>query len=64
MQTGQLFRGGLEYPNYGAVVSHLCGRRQSELPPFMIVPGPIGNTGVSIGHGQGAGYLGTRHEAY
>jgi uncharacterized protein (DUF1501 family) len=28
----------------------------------VILPGPIGNTGVSISHGQSAGGLGSRHE--
>ncbi len=64
MQTGHLFRGGQEYPHYGAVVSHLRGQRSNGLPPFAVVPGPIGNTGVSVSHGQTAGYLGTKHEPF
>ena len=64
MQTGHLFRGGQEHPHYGAVVSQLRGTRQSGLPPFVVLPGPIGNTGVSVSHGQGAGYLGARHEPF
>jgi len=64
MQTGYLFRGGQEYPHYGAVVSHLRGPTASGLPPFVILPGPIGNTGVSVSHGQGAGYLGAKHEPF
>ena len=64
MQTGYLFRGGQEYPHYGAAVSALKGRRPGGLPPFVVVPGPIGNTGVSVSHGQGAGYLGSRHEPF
>jgi hypothetical protein len=64
MQTGYLFRGGQEHPHYGSVVSHLRGQSQNGLPPFVIVPGPIGNTGVSVSHGQGAGYLGARHEPF
>src|SRR5205807_784251 len=62
MQTGHLFRGGQEYPHYGSVVSHLRGPSRSGLPPFVVLPEPIGNTGVSVSHGQGAGYLGARHE--
>ena len=46
MQTGYLFRGGQEYPHYGSVVSHLRGRSPGGLPPFVVLPGPIGNTGV------------------
>jgi uncharacterized protein (DUF1501 family) len=63
MQTGHLFRGGREYPHYGAVVSHLKGTRAEGMPPFVVVPNPIGNTGVSVSHGQEAGYLGATHEA-
>jgi hypothetical protein len=63
MQTGHLFRGGREYPHYGAVVSHVMGTRAEGVPPFVVVPTPIGNTGVSVSHGQGAGYLGATHEA-
>jgi uncharacterized protein (DUF1501 family) len=58
MQTGKLFRGGLEHPHYGAVLSHLRGSRLGGAAPFVVLPGPIGNTGVSVSHGQTAGYLG------
>jgi uncharacterized protein (DUF1501 family) len=64
MQTGHLFRGGQEHPHYGAVVSHLRGQKSKGLPPFAVVPGPIGNTGVSVSHGQTAGYLGAKHEPF
>jgi hypothetical protein len=64
MQTGHLFRGGQEHPHYGAAVSHLRGPARGGLPPFVVLPGPIGNTGVSVSHGQGAGYLGSRHEPF
>src|SRR5947208_1702028 len=57
-------RGGQEYPHYGSVVSQLRGRKTDGLPPFVILPSPIGNTGVSVSHGQGAGYLGSRHEPF
>ena len=63
MQTGQLFRGGQEYPHYGAVLSHLRGPKAG-LPPWVVTPGAIGNTGVSVSHGQTAGYLGARHEPF
>jgi hypothetical protein len=62
MQTGHLFRGGREYPHYGSVVSHQRGSRRSGVPPFVILGGPIGNTGVSVSHGQTAGPLGPDHE--
>ncbi len=61
MQTGFLFRGGQEYPHYGSVISHLRGRRPDGLPPFVVLPAPIGATGVSVSHGQTAGYLDARH---
>jgi uncharacterized protein (DUF1501 family) len=64
MQTGRLFRAGQEYPHYGAVVSHLRGRKAEGLPPFAVLPGPIGNTGVSVSHGQTAGFLGAKHEPF
>jgi hypothetical protein len=56
MQTGRLARGGVEHPHFGAVLSRL--RKGSSA----VVPGPIGNTGVSISHGQGAGFLGEPHQ--
>jgi uncharacterized protein (DUF1501 family) len=62
MQTGYLFRGGQEYPHYGAVLSHLKGPARSGLPPWVVLPRPIGNTGVSVNHGQTAGYLGAEHK--
>jgi uncharacterized protein (DUF1501 family) len=62
MQTGRLFRNGLEYPHYGSVVSHLHGPARPGVPPFVVVGGPIGNTGVSVNHGQTAGSLGAAHQ--
>jgi uncharacterized protein (DUF1501 family) len=62
MQTGRLARAGEEHPHYGAVVSHLRGSRPGGLAPFVVVPGPISNTGVSVSHGQTAGFLGQGHE--
>jgi uncharacterized protein (DUF1501 family) len=61
MQTGKLFRGGLEHPHYGAVLSHLRGPRPGCPAPFVVLPGPVGSTGVSVSHGQTAGYLGDSH---
>src|SRR5207244_8399019 len=48
---------------YGAVVSYLRGPRIAGTPPFAILPGPIASTGVSVSHGQSAGFLGKEHEA-
>jgi uncharacterized protein (DUF1501 family) len=61
VQTGRLCRPGQEQPHYGAVLSRLLGPASGALPPFVIVPGPIGNTGVGISHGQSAGPLDRRH---
>jgi Protein of unknown function (DUF1501) len=60
MQTGRLFRAGEERPHFGAVVSHLRGGRNG-VPANVVLPHAIGNTGVTISHGQGAGSLGERH---
>jgi len=62
MQTGRLFRFGQEHPHYGAVLSHIKGQKRYSMPPFVVLPGPIGSTGVTISHGQGAGALGVAHE--
>jgi uncharacterized protein (DUF1501 family) len=64
MQTGRLFSGGREHPHYGAAVSHLRGQAAAGVPPFVVLPGPIGNTGVSVSHGQTAGGLGAKHEPF
>jgi uncharacterized protein DUF1501/TAT (twin-arginine translocation) pathway-exported protein len=61
MQTGRLFRFGQEHPHYGAVMSHVKGQKRNGMPPFVLLPGMLGNTGVTISHGQGAGALGAEH---
>ncbi len=63
MQTGRLFRSGQEHPHFGSVVSKLRGRSPG-LPASVVLPGPIGNTGVSVSHGQTAGYLGAAHDPF
>lgn len=60
MQTGSLFTEGRESPHFGSALSYCRGPRDRDLPPFVVVPGPIGSTGVSISHGQTAGPLGKR----
>jgi hypothetical protein len=64
MQTGYLCRGGQEYPHYGSVVSYMRGPRPGGFPPFVVLPGPITSTGVSVSHGQTAGYLGPEHAPF
>lgn len=57
MQTGRLFRGGIEYPHVGCVLSYLRGPK-GEVPAHVLLPRPIGNTGGNMPHGQTAGFLG------
>ncbi len=52
LNTGRLFRDGPEWPSVGAVVSHLTGRA----PAFLAKAVSI-NTGISVSHGQGVGWL-------
>ncbi|GBD35397.1 hypothetical protein HRbin36_00509 [bacterium HR36] len=61
MQTGRLCRLDCEFPHYGAVLSYCYGQKHG-VPAFAVVPGPIGNTGISVSHGQGAGFLGSANE--
>ncbi len=63
LQTGRLCRPGEEFPHVGAAASRLLETRGA-LPPFMIIPGPIENTGVQVSHGQTAGWLGAAHEPF
>jgi hypothetical protein len=57
MQTGRLFQGGIEYPNFGCVMGKLKGPK-GDVPPYVLMPRPIGNTGGNMPHGQNAGFLG------
>ncbi|MBM4070036.1 MAG: DUF1501 domain-containing protein [Planctomycetes bacterium] len=61
LQTGGLAQAGVELPHVGSVVAHQLGARRG-MPPFVIVPGQIGNTGVNVGHGQGSGVLGHEYD--
>jgi uncharacterized protein (DUF1501 family) len=38
--------------------------QKSELPAYAVLPKPIGNTGVSVPHGQDAGYLGADFDPF
>lgn len=57
MQTGKLFQAGQEHPHVGCVLSKLRGPR-GDAPPHVLLPGPIGDTGGNLPHGQTAGFLG------
>jgi hypothetical protein len=61
LQTGRLCRLGDEAPHIGSVVARLRGAR-NDRPPFVVLPGPLGNTGVGVSHGQTAGDLGSSFE--
>jgi uncharacterized protein (DUF1501 family) len=63
VQTGRLVRTGEDVPHAGSVVSRVLGTRAGA-PPFVVLPGPIGNTGVNISHGQAAGMLGAAYDPF
>ena len=63
MQTGRLFTGGIEHPNYGCVLAKLKGRA-GDAPPHVLLPRPIGATGGNMPHGQSAGYLGKTFDPF
>ncbi len=63
MQTGRLFESGAEHPHVGCLLGYLRGRG-SDLPPHVVLPQPIGNTGGNLPHGQSAGYLGKDHNPF
>jgi uncharacterized protein (DUF1501 family) len=59
LQTGRLHRDATEWPHYAAVVNKIQ-KHDREVPPWVLLPSPIRNTGVSISHGQGSGFLDDR----
>jgi uncharacterized protein (DUF1501 family) len=63
LQTGRLSRPGEESPHAGSVAAKILGIK-GDLPPFVIVPGPIANTGVGVSHGQSAGTLGPAFDPF
>lgn len=63
MMTGNRYAGGRKFPHMGSVVSRVFGQK-SALPPNVVLPGQIGNTGVSESHGQEAAFLGKSHEPF
>jgi hypothetical protein len=63
MQTGRLFRPGLAYPHVASVLGFATGSNGG-VPPHVVLPGPIGNTGGNMPHGQTAGFLGAAHDPF
>src|SRR6266487_4292929 len=63
MQTGRLFQGGIEHPHIGCVLAKLKGPN-GDVPPHVLLPRTIGNTGGNMPHGQSAGYLGKTFDPF
>ncbi len=63
MQTGRLFRGGLESPNYGSVLSKEKGPKGA-IPANVLLPYPIGQLGGNLPHGDTAGFLGKKYDPF
>lgn len=63
MQTGKIFQAGFEYPHVGSVLGFLKGPN-GDVPPHVLLPRPIGNTGGNMPHGQTAGFLGKPHDPF
>src|SRR5947209_1319121 len=62
LQTGRLGTPDRAPPHFGAVLAARFGPRRPGAPPFVILPARLGNLGVNVAHGQGAGCLGAAHE--
>ena len=63
MQTGRLFQGGLELPNYGCVLRRAKGPK-GDVPPNVLLPYPIGQLGGNLPHGDTAGFLGKAYDPF
>jgi len=63
MQTGRLFQGGLESPNYGSVLRFEKGAR-GDMPPNVLIPYMIGQLGGNLPHGDTAGFLGKAFDPF
>ena len=63
MQTGRLFQGGLESPNYGSVLRFEKGAR-GDMPPNVLLPYTIGQLGGNMPRGDTAGFLGKGYDPF
>jgi hypothetical protein len=63
MQTGRLFQAGIESPHVGSILGFLKGPK-GDVPPHVLLPHAIGNTGGNMPHGQTAGFLGKIHDPF
>lgn len=61
LQTGRLASEGVEHPHVGCLCGAVLGA-DGGMPAHVLLPGPIGPTGVAQSHGQTAGWLGREHE--
>jgi uncharacterized protein (DUF1501 family) len=59
LNTGRLFRDGPEWPSVGAVIDHIYRheRKWSDATSWSVWPNANIHTGISVGHGQSAGWL-------
>jgi hypothetical protein len=63
MQTGRLFQGGLESPNYGSVLRFKKGEN-GDMPANVLIPYMIGQLGGNLPHGDTAGFLGKGYDPF
>lgn len=63
MMSGHDFNAASAKPYIGSVISRVYGQ-EGNLPPNIILPAKIGNTGTATPHGQQAAYLGSAHEPF
>lgn len=63
MMSGHDFNAASPQPYMGSVVSRVFGQK-GNLPPNIILPAKIGNTGTATPHGQEAAYLGSAHQPF
>jgi hypothetical protein len=57
LQTGRLAQGGVASPSFGSVVAKLA-KPMGEIPPYVVLPRVMQNTGVYACQSQRAGFLG------
>src|SRR5437870_3983406 len=62
LHAGSLAFLGLSMPEFFALQAQ--GAVKSDLPPHVLIPRPIGNTGGNMPHGQNAGYLGRAYDPF
>jgi len=61
LQTGRLSSSPAEHPHVGAVLTQRFGPRRARVPPFVILS-QLGDTGMNVYNGQGAGFLGPAYQ--